>query len=73
MVKLIFGYLFLFEITVKQILKILKKAISTFNWTKALENFSMDGKVELLNKILLNINRNYISNKKIKYNFRQLP
>ena len=33
----------------------MKKAISNFNWTRALENFSVDEKVELLNETLLNI------------------
>ena len=44
-----------------------------FNWNKAFENLSIDAKVELLNETLLNIFRNYIPNKKIKYDYRQPP
>ena len=35
-------------------------------WSKAFENLSVDGKVKHLNEALLNIFRNYISNKKIR-------
>ena len=51
----------------------IKKAISSFNWNKAFENLSIDAKVELLNETLLNILRNYIPNKKIKWDYRQPP
>ena len=53
--------------------KNIKKAISSFNWNKAFEILSIDAKVELLNKILLNSFRNYIPNKKIKCDNRQPP
>ena len=51
----------------------IKKAVSNFNWNRAFENLSVDKKVELLNETLLNIFRNYISNKKIKCDYRQPP
>ena len=51
----------------------IKKAISSFNWNKAFENLSIDAKVELLNETLLNIFRNYILSKKIKWDYRQSP
>ena len=41
-------------------------AISNFNWSKAFENLSVDGKVKHLNDTLINVFRNYISIKKIK-------
>ena len=44
-----------------------------FNWNKAFENLSIDAKVELLNETLLNILRNYIPNKKIKWDYHQPP
>ena len=49
-----------------------KKAISNFDWNKAIENLSMGEKVDLLNKPSLNIFINYIANKKIKCGYRQL-
>ena len=51
----------------------IKKAISYFNWSIALENLSVDERVEQLNESLLDIFRNYISNKKIKCDYRQPP
>ena len=51
----------------------IKKAISNFVCNKAFENLSVDEKVELLNKTLLNIFRNCIPNKKIKCDYRQPP
>ena len=51
----------------------IKKAISSFNWNKASENYSTDAIVELLNENLLNIFKNYIPNKKIKCDYRQPP
>ena len=51
----------------------IKKAISSFNWNKAFENYSTDAIVELLNENLLNIFKNYIPNKKIKCDYRQPP
>ena len=51
----------------------INKAISNFDWNKAFENLSVDEKVDLLNKTLLNIFRNYIPNKKIKCDYRQSP
>ena len=49
----------------------IQKAILDFNWRKAFESFSVDSKVDLLNETLLNIFRNYISNKKAKFDYRQ--
>ena len=46
-------------------------ATSNFNWSKAFENLSADGKVKHLNETLLNIFRNYVPNKKIKCDYRQ--
>ena len=51
----------------------IKYVISNFNWSKAFENLSVDGKVKHLNETLLNIFRNYIPNKKIKCDYRQPP
>ena len=51
----------------------IKKSIENFNGGKDLESFSIDSKVDLLNKRLLNIFWNHISNKKIKRNHGQLP
>ena len=51
----------------------INKATSNFNWTKVFENLSVDEKVELLNKTLLNIYRNYTPNKKIKCDYCQPP
>ena len=42
----------------------IKSAIFNFNWSKAFENLSVDGKVKHLNETLLNIFRNYIKIKK---------
>ena len=47
----------------------IKKVISNINWNKAFGNLSIDTKVGLLNKTLLNIFRNYIPNKKINCNY----
>ena len=49
----------------------IKYSISNFNWSKAFENLSVDGKVKHLNKTLINIFRNYIPNKKIKCDYGQ--
>ena len=51
----------------------IKKVISCFNWNKALENLSIDAKVELLNETLLSICRNYIPNEKIMCDYRSSP
>ena len=50
-----------------------KYVISNFNWCKAFENLSVDGKVEHLNKTLLNTFRNCIPNTKVKCGYRQPP
>ena len=50
-----------------------KKAISKFDGNKAFENLSVEEKVELLNKTLLNIFREYISNEEIKCDYQQPP
>ena len=51
----------------------IKKAISNFDWNKAFENLSRDGKVDFLNETLLNIFWNCIPNKKIKCDYQQPP
>ena len=51
----------------------IKYAICNFNWSKAFENLSVDGKVKRLNKTLLNFFRNYIPNKKIQCDYLQPP
>ena len=51
----------------------IKKAVSNFNWNSAIQNLSVDEKVELLNETLLNIFWNYIPNKKIKCDYYQPP
>ena len=43
------------EIIKKQIYKNIMEARSNFDWNKAFENLSVDERVELLNKTLLNI------------------
>ena len=48
----------------------IKYAISNFNWSKAFENRSVDGKA---NETLLHIFQNYIPNKKIECDYRQPP
>ena len=50
-----------------------KKAISNFKWSEAFENLSVDERVEHLHETLLNIFRNYIPNKEIKFDYRQPP
>ena len=57
----------------KQILKILRKQYLTLIYNKAFKKLSVDAKVKLLNKTLLNIFRNYIPNKKSKCDYRQPP
>ena len=42
----------------------IKKSISNFDWNKAFEILPVDEKVDVLNKTLLNIFRNYILNEK---------
>ena len=49
----------------------IRKSILDFNWRKFFESPSVDSKVDLLNKTLLNIFRNYIPNKKIKCDYRR--
>ena len=51
----------------------IKESIKNFSWGKTLESLSIDSKVDLLNKTLLNIFWNYIPNKKIKCDYRQSP
>ena len=53
--------------------KSIQKAIQTFDWVKAFENFSVDGKVDVPNETLINIFQNYIPNKKVKCNYCQHP
>ena len=43
------------------------------NWIKAFESLSVDSRVDLLNETLTNIFRNYIPNKKIKFDYLQPP
>ena len=51
----------------------IKKTMSNFDWDKAFEYLSVDEKVDFLNKISLNISRNYIPNKKIECDYQQPP
>ena len=44
-----------------------------FDWVKASGSFSVDEKVDVLNKTLKNIFQNYIPNKKVKCNYCQPP
>ena len=53
--------------------KNIQKAVRNFDWKKSFEYLSVDRKNELLNETLLNIFRNYIPNKKIKFNYCQPP
>ena len=53
--------------------KNIQKAVRNFDCKKAFGNLSVDRKVDLLNETLLNIFRNYIPNKKIKFNYCQPP
>ena len=51
----------------------MQKAVRDLDWEKAFGNLSVDRKVDPLNETLLNIFRNYIPNKKIKFNYCQPP
>ena len=51
----------------------IQKAVQNFDWEKALENLFVDRKVNLLNETILTISRNYIPNKKIKFNYCKPP
>ena len=53
--------------------KNMQKAVRNFDWEKIFGNLSVDRKVDLLNETLLNIFRNYIPNKKNKFNYCQPP
>ena len=53
--------------------KSIQKAIQTFDWLKVFGTLSVDGKVDILIETLMNIFRNYIPNKKSKYNYCQPP
>ena len=53
--------------------KNIQKAVLNFDWEKAFGKLSVEKKVSLLNKTLLNILRNYIPNKKIIFNYCQPP
>ena len=46
----------------------MQKAVWDFDWKKAFGNLFVNREVDLLNKTLLNIFRNYIPNKKKKLN-----
>ena len=54
-------------------LKIRRKLFGVLIWKIFLENLSVDRKFDLLNEMLLNISRNYTSNKKIEFNLGKLP
>ena len=49
------------------------KTVRCFDWEKAFGNLSVDRIVDLVNETLLNVLRNYIPNKKIKFNYCQPP
>ena len=51
----------------------IKESVKNFSWGKALDSLSIDSKVDLLNKTLLNIFWNHIPNKKIKCDYHQSP
>ena len=51
----------------------MQKAVRNLDWEKAFGILSVDRKVDPLNETLLNIFRNYIPNKKIKFNYCQPP
>ena len=55
----------------KATVKSVQKAIQNFDWEKAFGNFSVERKVDILNKTLMNNFRNYIPNKKVKCNYYQ--
>ena len=57
----------------KASIKNIQKVVLIFYWTKNVENLSVDEKVNLLNETFLHIFRNYIPNKKIKFNYCQPP
>ena len=60
-------------IIVALILKIYKKVFRILIGKRLFGNLSVNRKVDLLNETLLNIFRNYIPNKKIKFNYCQPP
>ena len=51
----------------------MQKAVRNLDWEKAFGILSVDRKDDPLNETLLNIFRNYIPNKKIKFNYCQPP
>ena len=51
----------------------IQQSISRFNWKKAFENLSINGKVDLLNATLLNMFCKYIRNKIVKCGYRDPP
>ena len=51
----------------------INKALFNFYWNEAFENLSIDRKVELLNKNLLNIFQKSIPNKRVKFDYCQSP
>ena len=51
----------------------IQKAIQTCDWVKTFENLSVNGKIDVLNEILINIFRDYIPNRKVKFNYCQPP
>ena len=53
--------------------KNIQKAVQNFDVEKAFENLSVHRKVDHLNETLLNIFRNYIPSKRIKFDFCQPP
>ena len=57
----------------KSNVKSIQKAIQNFDWVKAFEHLSVDGRVDVLNETIMNIFRNYIPSKKVKCNYCQPP
>ena len=51
----------------------IQKTVWNFDWKKAFGNLFVNRKVDLVNETLLNIFKNYIPSKEIKFNYCQPP
>ena len=49
--------------------KNIQKSIKTCNWARLFINLTINERVELLSNTLINIFRNYIPNKKVKFKY----
>ena len=59
--------------TIIKLTKNIERSIKACDWAKLLINLTINERVELLSNTLINIFRNYIPNKKIKFNYCEAP